>query len=331
MSGIDLPVIWAGIIAFAVVMYVLLDGFDLGLGILAPFADRGDRARIMATVAPVWDGNETWLVLGGGGLLAAFPVAYATILPAVYLPIILMLIALVLRGVAFEFHGKAHGRDRWFWDVAFAGGSFVAAFAQGIVLGWFVEGFEAGAGAFAWITPFALMTGLGLVAGYALLGACWLVLKTDGHLQAWARAWAMRLIFVVLGFVGLVSLWTPLAQPAIAERWFVWPRMLWLSPVPLATVLAGAMLWLSLRRGRELAPFLLTIAIFLLAYLGLGISLWPYAVPREITIWQAAASPSSQFFLLVGVVILIPIILAYTAHAYWVFRGKVRAGEGYHH
>jgi cytochrome d ubiquinol oxidase subunit II len=330
MSGIDLPVVWAGIIAFAVAMYVLLDGFDLGLGILAPLADPNDRARIMATVAPVWDGNETWLVLGGGGLLAAFPVAYATILPAVYLPIILMLIALVLRGVAFEFHGKAHGRDRRIWDLAFAGGSLVAALMQGFVLGRFVEGFDAAAGPFAWITPFSLMTALGLVAGYALLGACWLVLKTDGHLQAWARGWAMRLVFIVLGFVGLVSLWTPLAQPAIAERWFAWPRILFLSPVPLLTVIGGALLWQSLRRGREAAPFLLTIAIFLLAYLGLGISLWPYAVPRAITIWEAASSPSSLTFLLVGVAILIPIILAYTAHAYWVFRGKVAAGEGYH-
>ncbi|WP_119419451.1 cytochrome d ubiquinol oxidase subunit II [Desertibaculum subflavum] len=330
MSELDLPIIWAGIIAFAVAMYVLLDGFDLGLGILAPFADTRDRARIMATVAPVWDGNETWLVLGGGGLLAAFPVAYATVLPAVYLPIILMLIALVLRGVAFEFHPKAQGRDRGLWDAAFAGGSTVAALMQGIVLGRFVEGFDAAAGPFAWATPFALMTGLGLVAGYALLGACWLVLKTDGHLQAWARDWAMRLVVVVLGFVGVVSLWTPLAQPAIAERWFAWPRLLLLSPVPLATVAAGAQLWQSLRRGRELAPFLLTVAIFLLAYLGLGISLWPYAVPRAITIWEAAASPSSLKFLLVGVVILIPIILAYTAHAYWVFRGKVAEGEGYH-
>jgi cytochrome d ubiquinol oxidase subunit II len=329
-----LPAIWAAIIAFAVAMYVLLDGFDLGIGILFPLAP-GHAARdtMMNSVAPVWDGNETWLVLGGGGLMAAFPLAYGVILPAVYIPLIVMLLSLVLRGVAFEFRFKAE-RSRFLWDWAFAGGSTLAAFAQGATLGAFIRGFAVNGdqfvgGPFDWLSPFSVMTGLGLTCGYALLGATWLVGKTAGGLQAWNRRAAAAALVAVAGFIALVSLWTPLADPAIADRWFAWPRLLYLSPVPVITVAAVGGLWLLLRRGRERGPFLVTVGLFLLSFLGLGISLWPYAVPRSLTIWQAAAQPQSQLFLLVGVLLLIPLILAYTGYSYWVFRGKVQ-DAGYH-
>jgi cytochrome bd ubiquinol oxidase subunit II len=329
-----LPLVWAAIIAFAVAMYVLLDGFDLGIGILFPLAPgHAERDVMMNSVAPVWDGNETWLVLGGGGLMAAFPLAYGVVLPAVYVPIVIMLLSLVLRGVAFEFRFKAE-RSRFVWDAAFAGGSTLAALAQGLTLGAFVHGFvvsgdQFAGGPFDWLSPFSLMTGVGLVCGYALLAATWLVLKTEDALQAWSRRTAEMALVAVVGFIALVSLWTPFEEPDIAHRWFAWPNILYLSPVPIVTAATAVALWVLLRRGRERSPFLLAVGLFLLSFLGLGISLWPYAVPRSITIWQAAAQPEAQLFLLVGVVVLIPLILAYTSYSYWVFRGKVR-GAGYH-
>lgn len=329
-----LPLLWALVIAFAVAMYVILDGFDLGIGILFSFApSRHDRDVMMNSVAPVWDGNETWLVLGGGGLLAAFPGAYSLLLPALYVPIIAMLLALVLRGVAFEFRFKAE-RTRLLWDGAFAGGSALAAFAQGATLGAFVQGFELQRGtyvdgAFDWLTPFSVMTGLGLICGYALLGAGWLIRKTEGALQRWGFGAARAMLLPVVVFLGAVSLWTPHAEPAIAERWFALPNLLYLAPVPMTTAVVVVALWNELYREREAWPFALTVMIFLLSFLGLAISLWPFAVPRVVTIWEAAAQPDSQLFLLIGVVALIPIILIYTGYSYWVFRGKVR-GEGYH-
>ena len=331
-----LPVIWSVIIAVAVLMYVVMDGFDLGIGVLFPFAPReSDRDVMMASVAPVWDGNETWLVLGGGGLLAAFPVAYATILPALYIPVIVMLLALVFRGVAFEFRFKASPANRWVWNLAFAGGSTLAAFAQGVVLGAFIQGIEVTGvrftgDAFDWITPFAAMTGLGLVAGYALLGAGWLILKTEDRLQDWAYAAARPLAGLIAAFLLLVSLWTPLLDTAIQARWFAWPNLAYLAPVPLATLALLAALWRALHRRRENQPFPLAIGLFLLGYLGLGISLYPHVVPPSISVWAAASDPKSLGFMLVGVAILLPVILAYTAYTYWVFRGKVRPGEGYH-
>jgi cytochrome bd ubiquinol oxidase subunit II len=329
-----LPLVWAAIIAFAVAMYVLLDGFDLGIGILFPLAPgHAERDVMMNSVAPVWDGNETWLVLGGGGLMAAFPLAYGVVLPAVYVPIVIMLLSLVLRGVAFEFRFKAE-RSRFVWDAAFAGGSTLAALAQGLTLGAFVHGFvvsgdQFAGGPFDWLSPFSLMTGVGLICGYALLAATWLVLKTEDALQAWSRRTAEMALVAVVGFIALVSLWTPFEEPDIALRWFAWPNILYLSPVPIVTAAVAIALWLQLWRGRERSPFFLAVSLFLLSFLGLGISLWPYAVPRSVTIWQAAAQPEAQLFLLVGVVVLIPLILAYTSYSYWVFRGKVR-GAGYH-
>ena len=331
----DLVIVWAAIIVLGVIMYVLLDGFDLGVGILFPFAPSDqDRDLMMTSVAPIWDGNETWLVLGGAALFGAFPLAYAVILSGTYLPLLIMLIALILRGVAFEFRFKAQ-RSRHWWDKAFYYGSLLATVAQGLVLGAFIQGFELDGRDFAggmldWLSPFALLCGLALISGYALLGCTWLIWRTEGALQAWAYSLARPLLLAVLGFVGVVSIWTPLADPSIAARWFSWPNIAYLSPVPVVTALVAYGLWRAVERGRERLPFLLTMSLFLLSFLGLGISLWPHVVPPAITIWDAAAPPESQGFLLVGVGLLLPVVLAYTAFSYYVFRGKVRPGEGYH-
>lgn len=332
---IDLSVTWAAIIAFGIMMYVILDGFDLGIGILFPFVKNpSDKDTMMNSIAPLWDGNETWLVLGGAGLLAAFPKAYAFILPALYLPIILFLFGLILRGVAFEFRFKAT-RYQHLWDLSFSVGSLLATFMQGIVLGRFVEGFPILDGkymgtAYSSITAFSVMTGLGLLCGYALLGATWLIMKTEGALQLWCNKIAHYLMFGLLFFIGLVSLWTPIAQPAIGLRWFSYPNILYFSPVPIYTFLLACGLFWSLRAKKEILPFLCTIGLFLIAYIGLSISLWPYIVPRVMTVWQAAADPASQLFTLIGVLFLLPFILVYTGHAYWVFRGKVSTqNDGY--
>jgi cytochrome d ubiquinol oxidase subunit II len=331
---IDLAFIWAALIAFAVLAYVVMDGFDLGIGILFPFhrAEK-DRDRMMNSVAPVWDGNETWLVLGGGGLFAVFPLAYAVIMPALYAPIIIMLLALVFRGVAFVFRWRTH-RGKFLWDWAFAAGSIAATFAQGIALGTIVQGIPVADRAYAggwwnWLTLFSLFTGLALVVGYALLGACWLILKTDGALQDRSYRFALMLGPATLILIGLVSLWTPFLEPLYMERWFTWPRMLYTVPVPLLVAAAAYLLIKGILRREELTPFLASLALFVLSFIGIGISFYPYIVPPTLTIWDAAAPKESLGFLLVGAVVLIPIILAYTAYAYWVFRGKVGT-EGYH-
>jgi len=333
--ALDLVPIWTVILAFAVFMYVLLDGFDLGVGILFPFApdDRG-RDLMMNSVAPIWDGNETWLVLGGLALFAAFPLAFAIILPAVYFPILAMLLGLIFRGVAFEFrHTARTSRKRW--DQAFFWGSLVATFAQGCVLGKFVQGFAVEGRQYAgtshdWVHPFVLAVGVGLVFGYVLLGATWLVMKTEGPLQAWARGKARVGLVGVLAFIAMVSLWTPFLDERIAARWFGWPNVALLAPVPIVTAVLAWWLWASLRRGGDVAPFLAAMGLFAMCYLGLGISLFPYVVPPSITLWDAAAAPQSQAFLLVGTLLLLPIILMYTGWSYWVFRGKVRGDVGYH-
>jgi cytochrome d ubiquinol oxidase subunit II len=330
-----LPHVWAAVLGIAVVMYVVMDGFDLGVGILFPFARReADRDQMMNSVAPFWDGNETWLVLGGGGLWVAFPYAYAVVMPALYLPVIGMLLGLILRGVAFEFRWVAkphHGK----WDLAFIAGSTAAAFLQGVVLGGLIQGIEIAGGAFAggpldWLTPFALLCGAGVVIGYALLGATWLVLRTEGPVAVRARRQAQWLLGGVLAAMGAVSLWTPLTAPAIFERWFALPNILLLWPVPLLTALCAWRCWRGLRGGADVAPFLLAIGLFLLGFFGLAISVYPLIVPPSLSITAAAAAPESQLFMLVGTLALLPVILAYTAFNYWTFRGKIREGEGYH-
>ena len=331
----DLPLIWAGVIGTAVALYVILDGFDLGVGLLFSFAkEEKERDQMINSIAPFWDGNETWLVLGGGGLWVAFPRAYAVIMSALYLPVIVMLLALVFRGVAFEFRAIALTSKRY-WNFAFAGGSTLAALCQGIILGGLIQGInvENGAyagGAFDWATPFALLCGLGVAAGYALLGACWLVMKTEGVVAERARRHAKRLLLIVLGFMAAVSLWTPLAFPQIAERWFTLPNFFYLSPVPILTAATALAIWHWLDKGRELLPFLAAIVLFLLGYLGIVISVFPYLVPPSLTIWDTAAAPSSQRFMLIGVLVLLPIIIGYFVLVFWIFRGKVREGQGYH-
>ena len=289
-----LPVVWAGIIGIAVALYVILDGFDLGLGILFPFTPEEERRDVMMnSVAPFWDGNETWLVLGGGGLLVAFPLAYAVIMPALYLPIIIMLLGLVFRGVAFEFRWVAKPSHA-FWDNAFAYGSIVATFMQGVMLGGFLQGItvenrQFAGGTFDWFAPFPLFTGFALIVGYALLGATWLVMKTEGEVAVNARRWAQYLLLAVLVIMVIISLWTPLAFDRIAERWFTWPNLLYLSPVPLLTAAAAFAAGGGWRTGRDVMPFLSAVALFLLGFVGLAISNVPYLVPPALTFWDAAA------------------------------------------
>ncbi|MHB8528743.1 MAG: cytochrome d ubiquinol oxidase subunit II [Caulobacteraceae bacterium] len=333
--ALDLVPIWTAILALAVFLYVLLDGFDLGIGILYGFApDTASRNLMMNSIAPIWDGNETWLVLGGLGLLAAFPLAFAIIIPAVYFPILVMLLALVFRGVAFEFRFRDAER-RGFWDYGFWFGSTLATIAQGIVLGAFIQGFKVDGRAFAGssldcFTPFSLLTGAALVFGYALLGAGWLILKTEGELQARARRLGrIAFVGVALG-VAIVSAWTPLMDPVIAHRWFSWPDIAWLSPAPIVTAGIALLEWRWLGRKSEAGPFIGAIGLFTLSYLGIAISLWPMIVPHAYTLWQAAGSQSTQAFLLIGTLVLLPIILGYIGWSYWVFRGKVRGEIGYH-
>jgi cytochrome bd ubiquinol oxidase subunit II len=326
--------LWAAILAFAVFMYIVMDGFDLGIGILFPVFGVGrERDTAMNSIAPVWDGNETWLVLGGGGLLAAFPLAYSIVLSALYAPLIAMLLALVFRGVAFEFRWRdpAH---RAAWDFAFTAGSALAAFTQGIALGALLQGIAVEGRGYAggwwdWLTPFTLLTGASVVAGYALLGACWLNWKTDGETQKHARRLMRILAPLTLLAIVAVSLATPFLGPQYFERWFSMPRVLFTAQVPLAIAILTWRFARSLRRDYELAPFVLTLAVFGISFVGLGISMYPYLIPNAVTLQMAAAPESSQVFMLVGAAVLVPVILAYTAWSYWVFRGKV-AHEGYH-
>ena len=329
-----LPLIWAGVIGTAVAMYVIMDGFDLGIGILFPFArSETERDQMMRSIAPFWDGNETWLVLGGAGLFVAFPRAYAVIMPAFYLPVIVMLLALVFRGIAFEFRTVSHSKSGWSW--AFVAGSTLAAFAQGVILGGMIQGIKVENGAYAggpydWATPFGLLCGLALIAGYGLLGATWLVMKTEGAIAVRARGQSKACLIAVLVFMAAVSLWTPLAEPRIAERWFSLPNFYYLWPVPAVTALVAFGCWYWIEKERDAPPFLAAIALFMLGYLGLVISNFPYLVPPSLTVWDTAAAPSSQIFMLVGTLLLLPFVLGYIVLVYWLFRGKVREGESYH-
>jgi cytochrome d ubiquinol oxidase subunit II len=330
----DLTIVWAFIIAFAVAAYVVMDGFDLGIGILFPFFRVGkERDQAMNAIAPVWDGNETWLVLGGGGLLAAFPLAYAIILPALYAPLIAMLLGLVFRGVAFEFRWRDPGH-RALWDAGFFFGSLLATFAQGVTLGALLQGITVSGRAYAggwweWLSPFSLLAGASLVIGYALLGAGWLIWKTEGEIQRDANRFARRLVPALLLAIGVISLATPFVEPKYFQRWFNWPGLLVAIPMPLLVTGLAYALWRSLSGLRDWLPFALTLGLFLLSMAGLAVSIWPDVIPGRVTIWQAAAPYSSQLFMLVGALVLMPLILIYTAWSYWVFRGKV-GEEGYH-
>lgn len=333
--GLDLAFVWATIISVAVLAYAMLDGFDLGIGILSPLLNDAEKSTALRSIAPVWDGNETWLVLGGGGLFAVFPLAYAVLMPAFYAPVIAMLIALVFRGVSMEFRGKTQ-RYRRFWELGFFVGSLIAAAAQGLMLGAFIQGVEVAnrsyaGGWFDWLTPFSLLCSLAVIVGYSLLGSGWLVLKTDGLLASQMRVVMRYLAIATLVLIVLVSSSTPLLDARLTERWFTWPNLLVLAPVPLLIAGIGLALLRALKGDSDSAPFLWAQALFAVTFVGFGISSYPYIVPHEITIWEAASPDKSLSFLLVGTVFLLPIILLYTAHSYWVFRGKVGDEEGYGH
>jgi len=334
---LDLPLIWAAIIAFAIIAYVSLDGFDLGVGIMFPFVPEssGHRNTMMNSVAPIWDGNETWLVLGGGGLLAVFPMAYSIVMPALYAPIIAMLLGLIFRGVAFEFRWRASEKNRIWWDRSFAFGSFVATFAQGVCLGALIQGVKVVDRAYAggpldWLSWFSVLTGVALVIGYVLLGSTWLVMKTEGELQAISRKFAFVSGLGTLVLIGIVSFATPFLDAEYHLRWFEGPNIIYSVIVPGLVLICAAILFLGLKKGHEIRPFFAAHGIFLLCYIGIGLSFYPRMIPPDVTIWAAAAPDKSLHFLIVGTVVLVPIILAYTIYSYWVFRGKVDSSEGYH-
>jgi cytochrome d ubiquinol oxidase subunit II len=332
---VDLPLIWYGVIATSIFFYVLLDGFDLGVGILFPFAPSDQcRDRMMNSIAPFWDGNETWLVLGGGGLFAAFPLAYAIIMPALYIPVIMMLLGLIFRGVAFEFRFKASGKSRRIWDDAFHFGSLAAAFMQGMIIGAIVQGINVegrsfAGGAFDWLNAYSVMTGAAVVFGYALLGGTWLVMKTENETQDWARKCASYVIGYVAMFLAIVSISMPIMNTQIRTLWFSLPNFFFLVPIPTASLVMLIIIWRDLHAGREHRPFFLSLGVFLTGYLGLGISMWPYMVPFEITFRQAASAPESQSLLLVGTVIMLPQVLLYTGYCYYIFRGKASHERAY--
>lgn len=332
---IDLPLVWGLIIATAVFLYAALDGFDLGCGIIFPFAPSNKcRDSIMNSIAPFWDGNETWLVLGGGGLFAAFPLAYSILMPAFYIPIILMLIGLIFRGVAFEFRFKASENHKKIWDVAFHSGSLLAAFMQGIILGNFVQGVEVNAREFSggpldWANGFSIITGIGVIFGYALLGSTWVIMKTDDLTQNWARKVASYVLVYVVISMGIISISMPFVEERIINIWFSLPNFFYLLPIPIVTLIAFIRLWLDLKSEKDSSPFFITQILFFLGYLGLGISLFPWIVPFKFTIWQAAAAPTSQSILLIGTAIFLPIILCYTAYSYYIFRGKSNSDSLY--
>ena len=334
-SFVDLPLIWYSLIATAIFLYILLDGFDLGVGILFPFAPSDQcRNRMMNSIAPFWDGNETWLVLGGGGLFAAFPLAYAVIMPALYLPVIIMLLGLIFRGVAFEFRFKATGKSRRIWDIAFHFGSLLAAFMQGMIIGTIVQGINVegrsfAGSAFDWLSAYSVMTGVALIFGYALLGSTWLVMKTEDETQTWARKCAIYAIGYVAIFLAIVSISMPIMNPEIRALWFSLPNLFFLLPIPAASLILLVIILRDLHTGREYRPFLLSFGVFLTGFLGIAISIWPYVVPFEITFRQAAAAPESQSLLLIGTVVMLPLILLYVGFCYYLFRGKASHESAY--
>ncbi len=331
---IDLTIVWVAVIAFAIAMYVVMDGFDLGIGILfTGFAVGSERDTAMNAIAPVWDGNETWLVLGGGGLMAAFPLAYSIILPALYAPIVAMLLGLVFRGVAFEFRWRDPSH-RARWDAAFCLGSIVATFAQGVTLGALLQGIKITGryytgGYWDWLTPFSVLTGISLLVGYSLLGCCWLIWKTEGAVQYDAHRFAKPLSLGLLAAIAAVSIYTPFLETKYYHAWFAWPGVLATAQMPILVAILGFLLYRHIDRGREYVPFLLTLSLFGLSMVGLALSMWPDLIPGRVSIWQAASPRSSQLFMLVGAAVLVPCILTYTGWAYWVFRGKV-GHDGYH-
>lgn len=336
---IDLPLIWALIIGFAIFVYVILDGFDLGVGILFPFAPSDScRDTMITSIAPFWDGNETWLILGGGGLFAAFPLVYSVAMPAFYMPVILMLLALIFRGVSFEFRFKATGKMRNFWSYAFHFGSLIAALAQGFILGGFLEGVSVANNKFSgvpfgWLTPFSVFCGIALVFSYALLGSTWVIMKTHGKTHDWAQKVSTYVGMYVFLFAGIISLFAPFLNGYIFARWFTWENIVVIGWLPVLVISGFVYLYKVLHtynESNDYKPFLVTIGLFTLLCLGFAFSIWPYILPYNITIWQGAAASRSQSLLLVGALLVVPIMLVYVAYSYYIFRGKTDI-EGYRH
>jgi cytochrome d ubiquinol oxidase subunit II len=327
--------IWAVIIALGVLVYVILDGFDIGVGVILPFISKAENRKIMInSIIPFWDGNETWLVLGGVSLFTAFPLAYTTLLPALYVPLVLFIIALTFRGISFEFRFKAT-RLVGLWEMVFAISSISMAFFQGIILGHFIEGFKWSPDGsiqslFQSFSPFTIFVACSLCAGYGLLGATWLIIKTGGDLCEWAYNMAAKLGMIVVAAIIAISLWTPLMHQDIADRWFSFPAILYLSPVPIITGLLIFGLYRSIKQRRSYQPFFYSVMLFVMSYIGLAISIWPYIVPRTITIWQAAAAYETRVFSLIGALVMLPVIVIYTYHSYKVFSGKVTSETKYY-
>ena len=335
----NVTIVWALVTAFSVLLYVILDGFNLGVGILFPFAkNKVFRDQMMNSIAPIWNGNETWLIMGGIALFCAFPVVYSSLLPAVYVPLILMLFGLILRGVAFEFRFKSKlNRGRTIWNSAFGFGSTLATFSQGIILGAYIHGIKIennqfSGGPFDCFHGFSFLIGLGLIFAYALLGACWLIRKTDGEIRVWAIKTAQIFLpITTIAFIA-ISIWSPFSDPIIYKRWFTAPTMYYVSAVPFISTILLIFLYKDLYKniGVDRRPFQLVILLFIIGFIGLGISFWPYALPKTLTIWDAASPLNTQLFSLVGVLIIMPVILIYTAFTYHVFRGKVSENTSYH-
>ena len=326
--------LWVVLVGLVLMLYVLLDGFSLGVGILYPFAgSERERDIMMGSIGPVWDANQTWIVFGGGALFATFPMIYTVLFSALYIPLLTFLFGLIFRGVAFEF--RANSTHKTAWDRAFFGGSVIAAFAQGVTLGGYLsgivvkDGFFAG-GAFDWLSPFNLMVGCALVAGYALLGATYLLIKTTGDVQRRAYRQALTAAAVVAAFMVIVSIWTPIHTPFIAQRWWSAPRMYYVWIFPLVGIGAFIGLIMTLRKGKERWPFVFSVALFVSAYLGLQTGIYPNALLPDVTIFEAAAQRRTQMITLIGTLIVLPFVLGYTLYSYRVFRGKVTEGAGYH-
>ncbi|MEL6508343.1 MAG: cytochrome d ubiquinol oxidase subunit II [Pseudomonadota bacterium] len=322
--AIWLPLVFAGLMGLSILIYVVLDGFDLGVGVLFPFAEDDEKDRMIASIGPFWDANETWLVLAIGLLLVAFPSAHGAILTALYLPVAIMLIGLILRGVAFEFRVKAPIKHKASWNNAFFIGSMMTSLSQGFMLGMYIMGLE-----YTWATfAFACVTAVFLTVGYSFIGACWLILKTEERLQLKSVAWAKGGIWGLVIGLGAISLASPLVSPRIFEKWFSFPEAILLAPLPIMSVLLVALLWAALRKlptrddSWAWFPFVCSIVLFTLSFFGLAYSFYPYVVPEQITIYEAASAPESLFIILVGTVFVLPTIIGYTVLAYTVFRGK---------
>lgn len=329
-----LTIIWAGIIASIIMLYVLFDGFDIGVGILFPYVNvETDRDILQNTVTPVWDGNETWLVLGAVLLYAVFPIAYGLLLPMLYMPVSFMLAAIILRAVAFEYRLKINS-NHVLWNLLFHIGSIVCAFMQGAILGTFIQGFDAGdilhGNYVPWFTPFSIMTGLFVIAGYALLGATWLIIKTEGELQDLMYNISKKCLIILSLGIAIVSIWTPFHDDVIFDKWFTIPNILYLAPIPGLTFMSISFCWYNLQNRNEVYPFFLAVAVFVMSYIGLCVSLYPYIIPHKVTFWDAAAPELTQHYMLIGLGVLMPFLLGYSFYSFRVFQHKVHVDEGHH-